>query len=70
MFDFSMAVRLNCDIKKGVKYMRFMSNRCVIERIQSKHFMDIQGLYTNESVREYLGGIPQKTISKLPLEAC
>ncbi|MFJ7918185.1 GNAT family N-acetyltransferase [Lysinibacillus fusiformis] len=40
--------------------MKFMSNRCVIERIQPEHYMAIQGLYTNESVREYLGGIPQK----------
>ncbi len=40
--------------------MKFMSNRCVIERIQPEHFIDIQGLYTNESVREYLGGVPQK----------
>lgn len=50
--------------------MKFMSNRCVIERIQPEHFIDIQGLYTNESVREYLGGVPQKNYIEASFEAC
>lgn len=38
--------------------MKFITNNCVIERLQPHHFPDIHTLYSNKQVRTYLGGVP------------
>lgn len=58
MFDFWLIIALHFDIKKGRRKMKFITNNCVIERLQPHHFTDIHTLYSNKQVRTYLGGVP------------